>query len=320
MNAIQTTNTALLPVAEVRSIAEAFAASGMFPDTKTAAQAIVKVQAGQEMGIPPFQAMTGIHIISGKPTVGAGIMASRVKASGKYDYKVREQTDTICKIEFFELSYRDAGWASLGMSTFTIEEARKAGTKNLDRFPKNMLFARAMSNGVKWFTPDVFFGPVYVPEEFDTEQAPITQDISHEVLSNPVLGASSLEASAPSKSENQTVEVDVVSPLEYYAAEVHKCQDKAHLDRFFNTNLEDIGGDQQIIDLFTARQFQFTYSLDDLTKMLPLTRSIQQVTDLFYANRDEVDKNPILKRAFSVQKEEIKEALAAQSAEEASKG
>jgi hypothetical protein len=37
-----------------------------------------------------------------------------------------------------------------------------------------MLFARAISNGVKWFTPDVFSGPVYVPEEMEsviTEEA-----------------------------------------------------------------------------------------------------------------------------------------------------
>ncbi|NBO17384.1 MAG: hypothetical protein EBV07_00610 [Proteobacteria bacterium] len=55
----------------------------------------------------------------------------------------------------------------IGNSTFTIEDAKKAGTKNTDKFPRNMLFARAMSNGVKWYTPDVFAGPVYVPEEME---------------------------------------------------------------------------------------------------------------------------------------------------------
>lgn len=39
-----------------------------------------------------------------------------------------------------------------------------------------MLFARAMSNGVKWFTPDVFRGPVYVPEEMPE----VTIDVVHE--------------------------------------------------------------------------------------------------------------------------------------------
>jgi hypothetical protein len=144
------------------SIGKAFAESGMFPDIKSAAQAIVKIQAGAELGIAPFAAMSGIHIISGKPTIGAGVMAAMVKASGKYNYRVTEQTDKVCSIIFYE------GAEIIGTSTFTIEDAKKAGTKNTDKFPRNMLFARAMSNGVKWYTPDVFAGPVYVPEEMES--------------------------------------------------------------------------------------------------------------------------------------------------------
>lgn len=157
---------------DVMALGKAFAESGMFPDIKSAAQAIVKIQAGAELGIGPFQSMSGIHIISGKPTIGAGVMASMVKASGKYNYKVLEANDKLCSIEFFE------GKVSLGTSTFSIEDAKKAGTKNLDKFPRNMLFARAMSNGVKWYTPDVFAGPVYVPEEMEA----VTQDVPHEVV------------------------------------------------------------------------------------------------------------------------------------------
>lgn len=154
-----------LDITEVSSIAKAFVESGMFQDTKSMAQAIVKIQAGQEIGIPPFAAMTGIHIILGKPVIGAGVIASLVKSSGRYDYKVMEQNDSVCSIDFYR------GKDKLGNSTFTINDARKAGTKNIDKFPKNMLFARAISNGVKWYCPDVFNGPVYVPEEMtiDTE-------------------------------------------------------------------------------------------------------------------------------------------------------
>ena len=158
---------------EIMSIGKAFAESGMFPDVKTAAQAIVKIQAGQEIGIPPFAAMSGIHIIQGKPTIGAGVMASCVKGSNKYDYRVVESTEQVCSIDFYQ------GKEKIGNSTFTIADAKKAGTKNLDKFPKNMLFARAMSNGVKWYTPDVFSGPVYVPEEMT---APITEDTQAEVI------------------------------------------------------------------------------------------------------------------------------------------
>ena len=66
--------------ADAISIGETFYKSGMFADIKSAQQAVVKIMAGAEMGISPFQAMSGIHIIQGKPTIGAGLMASRVKA------------------------------------------------------------------------------------------------------------------------------------------------------------------------------------------------------------------------------------------------
>jgi hypothetical protein len=165
-----------LPIGELMSLAKLFAESGMFTDIKSAAQAIVKMQAGQEIGIPPFAAVSGIHIIKGKPTIGAGLIASRVKGSGKYDYKVVQQDEKACSIDFYQ------GKEKIGNSTFTIEDAKKAETQNIQKFPRNMLFARAISNGVKWYCPDVFSGPVYVPEEMEQ----VTEDIAHtEVVPEP---------------------------------------------------------------------------------------------------------------------------------------
>ena len=50
-----------------------------------------------------------------------------------------------------------------------------------------MLFARAISNGVKWFCPDVFAGPVYTPEEMANDSAPQpeTIDVTHTVVVEP---------------------------------------------------------------------------------------------------------------------------------------
>ena len=90
-------------------------------------------------------------------------MATAVKRSGRYDYRVKTLTDEVCEIEFFE---REGGKReSLGVSTFTRADAVKAGTQNLNKFARNMLFARCISNGIKWFCPDVFSGSVYTPEE-----------------------------------------------------------------------------------------------------------------------------------------------------------
>lgn len=156
-----TTRQDNMPVSDLQTLSKTFYDSGLFADVKSQQQAMVKILAGQEVGIPPFQSLSGIHIILGKPVIGAGLIASKIKGSGKYDYIVEKMDDKICSIDFYQ------GANKIGNSTFTAEEAKKALTKNMDKHPKNMLFARAISNGVKWYCPDVFGGPIYVPEEKD---------------------------------------------------------------------------------------------------------------------------------------------------------
>ena len=165
MNELVTTHDNYLSTYdEVERAAKAMAASGFFTDTKQASQAIVKILAARELGLGPFAGMNGVNIIQGRPAFSANIMAACVKKSGRYNYRVTEMTDKNCTIEFME--YMAGKWNTSGVSSFTIEDAKKAGTKNLDKFPRNMLFARAMSNGVKWYCPDVMSGStVYTPEE-----------------------------------------------------------------------------------------------------------------------------------------------------------
>ncbi len=163
---------------DVMQLGGVLAKSGYFQDAREAAQAVVKVLAGREMGFGPIASMTGVHIIKGRPSIGAGLMAAAIKRSGRYDYKVREISSAVCKLEFFERS--GDGWASLGESSFSVEDARMAGTSSGDtykHFPRNMLFARALSNGAKWYTPDIFGGPVYLPDELGARVNPETGEI-----------------------------------------------------------------------------------------------------------------------------------------------
>lgn len=153
----------VLRLPELTEIGGLLAKSGYFQDAKEMAQAVVKVMAGRELGIPPVAAMTGINIIKGKVGLSATLMAGLVKRSGKYDYKVMELTDTACELQFFERS-GDA-WVLLGPSRFEGSDAKRAETQNMGKFPRNMLFARAMSNGFKWFCADLSDGPIYTPEE-----------------------------------------------------------------------------------------------------------------------------------------------------------
>jgi hypothetical protein len=152
----------LQSIDDVARVSDMFAKSGFFTDAREAAQCGVKIMAGAAWGIDPFTAMVGIHIISNKPSVSAGLMAAAVKGHPKYDYRVRERTAEACRIEFFE------GSESLGVSEYTMDMAARAGlngSATWKKFPEAMLFARAMSSGVRAFTPDVFQASVYTPEE-----------------------------------------------------------------------------------------------------------------------------------------------------------
>lgn len=153
-----------MPLNEVMTLGDVFGKSGYFSDAKTQAQAVVKIMAGAELGLPPIASMQGIHVIQGKPTLSANLMAGAVKRSGRYDYRVLDLTDLRCEIVYFQREKSD--WQEIGRTTFTKDDAVRAGVKNMNAYPRNMLFARAMSNGVRFFCPDVFYGPVYTPEEF----------------------------------------------------------------------------------------------------------------------------------------------------------
>lgn len=145
---------------ETFRVGEVLAKSGFFDDSRQAAQAVTKIMAGQELGLSPIASMTGINIIKGRVSIGANLIASVIKRSRpEYDYKVVELTDAVCSIDFYERG------ELAGNSTFTKEDAAKAQTQNMGKFARNMLFARAMSNGARWYTPAIFGGPVYTPDE-----------------------------------------------------------------------------------------------------------------------------------------------------------
>jgi hypothetical protein len=143
----------------------------------TAAQAAVKILAGQELGIGPTSAMNDIHVIEGKTEVGAHLIAAAIRSSRKYDYRILQLTNELCCIRFFLLNKDGALGEHLGDSTFTIKDAQTAGlmgrAQMYAKYPRNMLFARALSNGQAWYTPDIFAYRVYTPGEVGPPQIPM---------------------------------------------------------------------------------------------------------------------------------------------------
>ena len=144
--------------------------SGYFKDAESEAQAIVKVMAGAELGLPPFASMSGINIIKGKPALGSNVVATLVKNDPRYNYRIQVCDNTTCTLEWYENN------KPVGVATFTMDEAKKAGLAGKDnwtKYPSDMLFARAITRGARRFAPGVFGGsPVYTPEEMgaDTDE------------------------------------------------------------------------------------------------------------------------------------------------------
>ena len=229
---------------EASRAAKAMAQSGYFQDARDVAQAMVKVLAGSEMGFGPFASMTGIHVIKGKPSVGANLMAAKVKSNPRYDYRVRQMDDTAVVIEFFQ------DGESIGQSSFTAQDAKKAGTQNLDKFPRNMLFARAMSNGVRWFCPDVFEGnAVYTPDELGA-----TVDDNGDVIDVPVVEVREIVTDPdPEHAQPHWIETaSVRSKFWLYVKELGLTNEQAH-DALNVEHIKDFAGDKrEAMDLLQA--------------------------------------------------------------------
>ena len=163
-------------LSEVMALGKVFKASGYFRDVRDEAQAVTKILYGREIGFTPIVSIMGIHIIEGKPALSSNLLAALIKRSGKYDYRVLESTNQRCEIEFRQ------GAEVLGNSEFTMEDAQKAGVvregSGWKKWPKAMLFARALSAGVRYHCPDVTACPLYVPEELGasvTEEGEVTE-------------------------------------------------------------------------------------------------------------------------------------------------
>jgi len=174
---------------EALRIGDVVAKSKLFPEIVDQAKAAIAILAGRELGIPPMASLRGIHVVKGKVEIGAGLIAAMIRSSGRYDYRVVELTEKVCR-----LAWSDNG-AEVGPSSFTMEEARRAKLikpdSNWEKFPKAMLFARAMTAGQKLYAPEIGIGAVYAPGEIaeldaiDITAEPVAEPTAREIFDTP---------------------------------------------------------------------------------------------------------------------------------------
>lgn len=133
----------------------------------TAEKAITIALKGRELGIPPMQAFSHIHIIQGKPTISAELMLSLIyKNCPGAVVNYVANTDKKCIIEAKRPGHKAVYFS------YSIDEAQKAGLLSKDswkNYPAAMLRARTVSIVARAQFPDAVMGCSYIPEELGAD-------------------------------------------------------------------------------------------------------------------------------------------------------
>jgi hypothetical protein len=138
-------------------------------DSDPRAVAVLKMQIGHELGMSPAQALKDVYIIKGVPSVSAHWKAQKMRQAG-YSWDFIQHDNEVCKIS---LNYRGN---VLGEVSYSIEDARRAklvkddkDDSNWIKTPKNMVFARCISNAQRWFAPETQGASYPALEEIDLD-------------------------------------------------------------------------------------------------------------------------------------------------------
>ena len=175
-------------VNDLARLANYLARSRFFKDAADGYQAFAKLLFGRDVGLSATAALTGVNIVEGKPELSANVQSQMIRCyvgvgGERYDYKVicsKAERAERCEIEFYRIA--NGRKETLGTSEFTIKDAERAGLtrptrrgepSNYVKYPQNMLFARAMSNGVAFHCPEVT-GGIRVYHEGEIGQATAT--------------------------------------------------------------------------------------------------------------------------------------------------
>lgn len=197
----ETSSLAKINMRELKELAGIMLESGAFPDVKTAAQAMIKVIAGNELGFSPIVSMTGIHFFQGKVSLGANLIASLIKDSGKYEYKITEHTSDACSVVFYQNINSEI--KQLGVPVrYTFADAQKAGLTGKDnwkKYPMDMLFAACIRQGARRYCADILRG---VTPETETESP---QDV---------------DRSAMDVTEPDVIDAEIVEDPQHHPAEM----------------------------------------------------------------------------------------------------
>lgn len=179
-------------IEEAKSLAQTLSTAHTLPEAlrQKPADILATVLTGAELGLAPMQAIRGIAIIKGKPTLSADTMGALVKRRADVcEYLVmKEGTAERCTYE----AKRKGDPAPTTMS-FTMQDAQRAGLNgdNWRKYPQAMLRARCLSAICRAVFPDLCLG-LYDPDELaeaPTAAAPVEKDVTPPTTTAPKTSA-----------------------------------------------------------------------------------------------------------------------------------
>ena len=151
--------TALVPVDQIERMALAVAKSGLF-GVKTPDQAMALMLVAQAEGMHPAIAARDYHVINGRPTLRADAMLARFQAAGgKVEWG--EYTDQRVVGTF---SHPQGSSVRIEWTTKMAQDAGLTRNPTWKSYPRQMLRARCISEGIRTIYPGVAIG-TYTPEE-----------------------------------------------------------------------------------------------------------------------------------------------------------
>lgn len=165
-------------IAEAVQLAKLLVASRLLPKSVTTPEsAFAIIATGRELGLTAMQSLRSIHIIEGKPTLSADLVAALVKSRRDICqwFRLVESTDQVATYETHRV-----GEPSPTRMSFTISDANRAGVTGKDnwrKYPAAMLRARCITALARAVYPDLAMG-VYDPDEMAPE-APPTPAVIH---------------------------------------------------------------------------------------------------------------------------------------------
>lgn len=152
-------NTSIVPISDLDRMAQAVATSKLFGITNKE-QALALMLVAQAEGLHPATAARDYHIIQGRPALKADAMLARyLNSGGKVEW--HEHTDSKVAATF---THPMGGSLKI---EWDMERAKKAGLGGKEmwaKYPRQMLRARVVSEGIRATNPAVVVG-VYTPEE-----------------------------------------------------------------------------------------------------------------------------------------------------------